>query len=674
MEMFDTMKIPGTVSRRRAAIIGAFLVAAIGLAVTVTAWGKNAISYNKDGWEYLKKEQYRKAIFSFKNALNGNPRYREALIGMAKAYFEVEAYDQSFDLFTSALALDAKSVEANVGLGRTLTATGNYTGAIKYFDRARRLSPQNIDARYGTAYVYHCLGKKIWAKRALETILRMDPYHYDSLLLMAEIKSNENRLREARRFLDKAIDSNNESSRGHIVYGEILLREYLKTEDDSLLDEATESLGRALSIQPGSYQANRMMGYISLLGKKYDAAAGYFGAALKELESGTILYSQGVAHDRAGDQEAALEDFMKAIKKDPSDSIIRSRFEDFLIMREYKIGHPMRVMLNREHFDLGVNRMKKNLPDQAIMYLRRSLLMNPMNVEARELLMDYYNTEGYYGFYIEEMKEILRLNPDRAYQERLGLAIMKRRDLLSHREGYSSEEPPRDVPVVLVLNFDTARSVSPHPDAGEVIANHLSFVLGQYGRMKPVGIRARGAVACSLMCGGEHLETTLESVEAKIKSGDIDPVDYIVYGTYYESGSLISIECSVLDYRKGFLIGQFTLTDSGKESLPMVALRSAKRLYDIIPFKGRVLKLKETGIVTNLGLFDGMKQGEKLVVYKAGGGTADGDKIKKKIIFTIRESDTLVSYAEPQKVSDLERIDSSDVVYPLKKRRAKKIE
>lgn len=665
---------PAAASRRSAVLIGAVIITTAGLFVSLTAFGKNAISYNKDGWEYLKKEQYRKAIFSFKNALNANPRYREALIGMGKAYLEVEAYDQSFDLFTSALALDAKSADANVGLGRTLTATGNYTGAIQYFEEARRLSPQNLEARYGTAYVYHCLGKKIWAKRALETILRIDPYHYNSLLLMAEIKSDENRLREARRFVEKAIDSNNESSRGHVVYGEILLRDFLKTEDESLLDEATESLGSALSIQHESYQANRMMGNISLLRKKYDAAAGYFGTALKELESGTLLYSQAVAHDRSGDREAALEDFMKAVKKDPSDSIIRSRFEDFLVTREYKIGHPMRVMLNREHYDLGVNRMKKNLPDQAIMYLRRSLLMNPTNIEARELLMEYYDTQGFYGFYIEEMKEILRLNPDRAYQERLGLAIIKRRDLLSHREGYSSEEPPRDVPSVLVLNFDTARSVSPHPDTGEVIANHLSFVLGQYGRLKPVGIRARGAVECSFMCGGEHLESTLESVEAKIRAGELDPVDYIVYGTYYESGSLVSIECSVLDYRKGFVIGQFTLSDSGKESLPLVALRSAKRLYEIIPFKGRVLKLKDTGIVTNLGLFDGMKTGEKLVIYKAGSGTTGGDKVKKKIMFTIRESDTLVSYAEPQNVADLDRIDSSDIVFPLKKRRAKRID
>ena len=40
----------------------------------------------------------------------------------------------------------------------------------------------------------------------------------------------------------------------------------------------------------------------------------------------------------------------------------------------------------------------------------------------------------------------------------------------------------------------------------------------------------------------------------------------------------------------------------------------------------------------------------------------------------MKESDTLISYAEPQRLSDLDSIDSNDIVLPLKKRRAKKIE
>ncbi|OHD63706.1 MAG: hypothetical protein A2176_05635, partial [Spirochaetes bacterium RBG_13_51_14] len=518
------------------------------------AANKNAIGYNKEGWEYLKKENYKKAIVSFKNALHDNPRYREALIGLGEAYLEVEAYEQSYDLFTAALTIDPKSVQSLVGLGRTLTAMGRYTEAIRYFDRALKLSEENLDARYGTAHVYACLGKRIWAKRTLETVLRIDPYHYDSLLLMADIKSGENRLAEARKYAEKAIDTNSESSKGYTMYGEILLRQFLATEDEDLLDEAKNALSGAIAIQPSAYQANRIMGYISLMEKKYDAAAGFFSTAISDLDSVTLLYSLAVSRDRAGDQEAALDQFLKALKKNPSDSILRSRTEDFLVFRDYKIGHPARVMLSREQYETALSRENKNLPDETVMYLRRSILLNPMRVEARALLMDFYNTLGFNRFYIDEMKEILRLNPDRVWQEKLSLAVMKRRDMLYHREGYSAEEPPRDVPVVLVLNFDPMGRISPHPDAGDVIASHMTFVLGQFGRMRPVGIRKRTAVTCGLLCGGDHLDQTMETVESKVSAGEIDPVDYIVYGGCNESGAHITIDCSVLDFKKGFVI------------------------------------------------------------------------------------------------------------------------
>lgn len=651
----------------------AFTIAAGALLAGYSAT-KNAISYNKDGWEYLKKENYHKAIFSFKNALLGNPKFREALIGLGKAYLEVEAYDQSYDLFSAALAIDKKNPDILVGLGKTLAAIGKYPEALDLFDRALKLSEQNLDARYGTALVYVSLGKMIWAKRTLETILRMDPYHYDSLLLMADIKSRENRLDEARRFAEKAIDTNNESSKGYTMYGEILLREFLDTEDEDLLDEAKNALSNAISIQPTAYRANRIMGYISLMEKKYADAAAHFKTAISDVDSAALFYSLAVSHDRAGNYEAALEEFLKAMKKDRADSILRARLEDFLVIRDYKIGHPARVMLNRQLYELALNREKKNLPDQAVMYLRRAILLNPMNIEARSLLMDFYSTQGYNRFYIDEMKEILRINPDRAWQEKLSVAVMKRRDMLYHREGYDAEAPPRDAPVVLVLNFDPMGRISPHPDAGAVIAGQLSFVLGQFGRMKPVGIKNRASINCGLMCGGGHLDQSMENIESNIRSGNIEQVDYLVYGSYYESGNHITVNCRLLDYKKGFVIGQFTINESGKESLPQLSLKAAKQIYDIIPYRGRVIKLKDAGIIVNLGLFDGITPGQKLVIYKFRNDITPGDKLRKKTLFTVKESDTLISYVEPQNPSDLDSIELNDIVLPLKKRRAKRID
>jgi hypothetical protein len=197
--------------------------------------------------------------------------------------------------------------------------------------------------------------------------------------------------------------------------------------------------------------------------------------------------------------------------------------------------------------------------------------------------------------------------------------------------------------------------------------------MGQFGRMRPVGIRKRTSVACDLVCGGDSLDKTLERVEDAARAGTIDPVDYIVYGTFFESGDHITADFSILDYKKGFIIGQFSVTESGTEALPRLALRAAKRVYGAMPFRGRILKMKESGIVANVGLFDGIAPGEKLVIYKFRNDPGPGDRLRKKIVLTVKEADTLVCYAEPQKAADIDTIGSTDTVFPLKKRRAKLI-
>ena len=92
-----------------------------------------------------------------------------------------------------------------------------------------------------------------------------------------------------------------------------------------------------------------------------------------------------------------------------------------------------------------------------------------------------------------------------------------------------------------------------------------------------------------------------------------------------------------------------------------------------IPVDRLMTQLKEAGIIANVGLFDGIEPGEKLVIYKFRNDPGPGDRLRKKIVLTVRESDTLVSYAEPQKTTDMDTIGSTDIVFPLKKRRAKLI-
>ena len=648
----------------------AFLLSLVFL-VPAEPGGKNAISYNKDGWNYLRKGDHLRAVVNFKNALKQNPRYMDSLIGLGKAYNEVGAYEQAVGLFSDALKLKENSDQALTGMGFALLGLGRTKQALDSFSRAVDASGENLEAHYGIAYLYYLMGKKLWSERKAESVLKINRYHIGSLLLMADIKSSEGRFEEARTYCRRAIEGDSDNPAGYISCAGVLLREYLKGENNAAVAEAIDSLNRALSIQPESFQANRIMGTISLLQEQYGESIAYYKKALSLHAGPQVMYNLAVAYDRSGSQESALESFLRAYEKSPSDSILRSRMENFLVYRDYEIGHPARVLLGSERYQTALENERKNLPGEAVLSLRRTIFLNPMNRDARERLMRYYDVLGYKRFYLDELKDMNRLYPESRYQERLTAEIIKRRDALYHREGYSDDEPPRDVPVVLVFNFDTD-AVSTHADAGSVLAGGLTFTLGQFGRMKTLGERYRAkAVKGAEMKAG--FEKALEDLSLKIKDEDLPPVDYIVYGHCTEEGKGLSAVCNLMDFHKGIIINTVELSESGKDALTDLCLRLARRIYDVIPFKGRILKLKDTGIIVNLGLFDGINAGSILMLQKIP-ETDQRRGLPQKVYFSVKEADTLVSYAEPMDKKDLELVDSSDVVFPQKRRRARMIE
>lgn len=634
--------------------------------------GKNAISFNNEGWAFLEKGDHMRAILSFKNALKQNQKYLDALTGLGYAYYEVEAYEQAAEVFTDALKVDGKSHNALTGLGFAFIGMGNIHEALGFFNRAIEISGENIKARYGIAYLYYVMGKKLWAERKLQSILRIDPYNLDSLLLMAAIKQSNGRLEDARHFAEKAIDSAGENPRGHVVYGEILLEEYLKEDKSDFLPEAIHSFNNALSIQPHSFQANRFMGNISLITGNYEQAVAYYSKAIEIFKNGSVLYNLAVAYDRAGRQDEALQAFLNAYKISPADSILRTRLEDFLVLRDYKIGHPARILFSNDHLQAAIEREKKNLPDEAVMYLRRVLMLNPMDRKAREQLMEYYEIQGFQRFYINELKDLNRLFSERNYRDRLTLEIMKRRDSLYHKEGYSQEDPPRDVPEVAVMDFYTSGGISSHIDTGEVFATNLTFSLGQFGRMKEPGIRLRQQHIAGLNSSPVHFEKSLEALTNRVRQGLIPPIDYIIYGNYREEGGMLSVECHIMDFHKGIIIASINLSEKGRENLPVLSLRLSRRIYDVVPFTGRVLKLKDQGIVVNLGLYDGIAKDSMLVLQKITSGDIAKD-VRKKIYFKVKEANTIISYAEPVDRNDLDEVGPSDIVYPYKRKRAKLI-
>ncbi|HOP65190.1 MAG TPA: tetratricopeptide repeat protein [Spirochaetota bacterium] len=654
---------------------------------------QNAVSLNKEGWNYYSRTEYDRALFSFLGSIRMNPGYSDSILGAGKTYYQMGVYDKALDMYLRVLKLDSRSVDALNGIGMVFSETGRFSKAISYFEKAFAISGSAIESRYGLAYVYYRMDRKVWARRKLENIFKSNPYHFESLLLMADIKAEEGRLGEAREYIEKAIDSNSQSPVGYARYGRVLFKNYIVENNSDSLVEAKESYAKALSINPDNYNANFDMGLMAIyelydilfektlsgdtadaeFRQKSDSAEVYINRAIKINRNRNAMYALALSHELGGDRGGALDTMLDIYSKYPSDAVLRGKLEDFLILNEYKAAHPARVMLSAENIELSRSAGREALHNRVIYYLRRAMLMNPLNREVRERLIDYYSILDYNILMIDEMKSLLRQYPEFKYQEMLNIAVMKRRDRLYYREGYSNSEIPRDVPVVLVMNFDTGGKISSHPDAGRIVAGSVTFALQQYGRMKVAGPGDRNRVAGYLKINGENLFRSFKRIQ-KVFEDENREVRFAVYGDITEVDDYLNVTCRIMDMERGFVIGEFSESVKGKENLTVLSMNIADKLFEMIPYNGRVIKVDDKGIIVNLGLIDGIKSGSRLVIYRDSRSRSTNDLMRKGELLTVRETDTYMSYAEPDSVELLNEIDSTDNVYPLKNRRARKIE
>jgi Tfp pilus assembly protein PilF len=124
------------------ATLSLFLIAFILLILTHNEFqalsAENAISYNQKGWEYLNNGNTLKAIVNFKQALYKNSRYKEAMLGLGKAYLKTEAYEEALKLFDEAQRIDRNSQDALNGMGFTMIGMGRYNEALKFLKKPLR--------------------------------------------------------------------------------------------------------------------------------------------------------------------------------------------------------------------------------------------------------------------------------------------------------------------------------------------------------------------------------------------------------------------------------------------------------------------------------------------------------------------------------------------------------
>ncbi len=633
------MKKITTGSGSRFAFIVAFLFFASGPLVGLE---KNALFYNKEGQKKYDSSDYRSAIHFYRLALERNPDFRAALMGLARSNFALGQYPEARDHYEKLLALDANNREASIGLGRTLAYLGDFTRAEQVLGKVAAQDPGNVDNNFARGEMNHLRGQARLAGSYYNQVIRRNPAHFESLLGLGVLYGESGNFAQADAYLERARRINPVSYRYHLARGEIALLRARRTEDEDrrleYIEVAHSALSTALQLSPQNARIENRLVFLDLYrGNLADSLNRARELDAREPDDPALNYLIGsLMRLQKRDVQEYMPFLERALERDPNNSLIRFGVEEALIDNSMRFSpqSAQRRKFALYEYERARYHEARNRRDLSDLFLDRTLTLYPGHTAALNHKLEDFRRLGDFEMFLNTLVSLRNANPgEERLQFRLEQTLLQKNKWLPYREGLFAVPPAgsgratyeRTPTMVFVFDFAPEDPFLQYPDAPVLFARALRFHLNRRGRLAafPEDKRARvmetirrlggeAATAPGVYYRPEYI-AQVEEVE-----GQNQRAGYVLNGRFrvLEDGLRVSID--LIEKSSSRRLDQFSYSAQGRDALHEISHRVAGRLREKLPFAGRVVKVKPGEIFVNLGQVDGVKKDDTLKISRNG--------------------------------------------------------
>jgi tetratricopeptide (TPR) repeat protein len=290
---------------------GNFDAAGEGFAAVIKQAPTFAEAYLNLGLVREEQGRHQDAIASFQRALQLKPKLHGANLFLGIAEYRTNQLDSALSSLHKETAAYPKDAIAWMWIGIVALEKGQGDEAAEALDKAAKLAPDNVDILYHRGQAHLFVSKDSYAR-----MFHADPKSWRVRQILAEANADAERHMDAIAEYNAAIQ---------LAPHEPRLHEELGTEYRTIgkMPEAEEAFRKELEIDPDNIVAQYKLGV--LLTEKGNAAQGkqMIEAAMK-LRPGLrhADYNLGRAEMLLGNDQAALEDFERAVKADSDQDVL----------------------------------------------------------------------------------------------------------------------------------------------------------------------------------------------------------------------------------------------------------------------------------------------------------------------------------------------------------------
>ena len=267
--------------------------------------GRASFEHYSLGAVYENKGMKVNALQHYRRAVELDPSYERALLGLANMYGMQQRYDEVADTWRQLLRHHPQRVDVHLGLADLFLLRGNYEEATTAYNTILSQAPERADLHGRLAYVHSMAGQLDLAEGAYLKTLELAP---DSSLVYYE--------------LGKLYEERGEPERAEWAYGQLLGAQEDHVDGMARLaglllgrgvvEEAENYLERALETDPENVQALWNMGTLESARGAYEAAIGRFQNIL-ERHPEDLQARRALAHMylKTGDEQRADAEYAR---------------------------------------------------------------------------------------------------------------------------------------------------------------------------------------------------------------------------------------------------------------------------------------------------------------------------------------------------------------------------